>query len=64
MRPIVIDKAKVIELHEKCNLSQAEISRLLGCTQGYVNAVLRNSGIKRRERLKLLMLFCPAQLNT
>ena len=50
MRPIVIDKAKVIELREKCSLSQAEISRLLGCTQGYVNKVLRDSGIKRRGK--------------
>ena len=50
MRPIVIDKVKVIELHEKCNLSQAELSRLLGCTQGYVNAALRNSGMKRRGK--------------
>ena len=28
----------------------AEISRLLGCTQGYVNKVLRDSGIKRRGK--------------
>ena len=45
MRPVVIEKEKVIEYHETCQLSQAEISRLLNCTQGYVNAVLRNAGI-------------------
>ena len=50
MRPALIDKVKVIRLHEKCNLSQAEISRLLGCTQGNVNAVLRNAGVKRRGK--------------
>ena len=50
MRPVVIDKEKVIEYHESCQLSQAEISRLLNCTKGYVNAVLRNAGLKRRGK--------------
>ena len=50
MRPAVIDKDKVIEYHEACQLSQAEISRLLSCTQGYVNKVLRDAGIQRRGK--------------